>query len=301
MQRNVHGSVVDGLVLGGLVPTFVSPELDPELGVAHCLTPEALDRALTETPGAVGALAVSPTYFGACADLRGLAEAAHSHGVPLIVDEAWGAHLHFHPDLPEDALAAGADLVISSTHKIVGSLGQAAMLHLGGGELLDEDVVDRCVSLVESTSPSSLLSGSLDAARRQAAGHGRELLAETIATLERTREQVRAIPGLDVLDERLAGRPGVAGWDPLRLSIDVRGTGDHGLPSRRGGARARRHQLRARLRERRRRRLRDGRTGGAAGRAPAGGAAPCGRADRRLAARRASRSSPRRRPGGRWR
>jgi arginine decarboxylase len=228
VQRNVHGSVIDGLVLGGLHPTFVSPELDPELGVAHCLAPEALERALSDTPDTVAAFSVSPTYFGACADLRGLANAAHSHGVPLIVDEAWGAHLHFHPDLPEDALAAGADLVISSTHKIVGSLGQAAMLHLGGGELLDEDIVDRCVSLVESTSPSGLLSGSLDAARRQAACHGRELLSETIAALRQIREEVRAIPGLDVLDERLAGRPGVAGWDPLRLSIDVRGTGTTG-------------------------------------------------------------------------
>jgi arginine decarboxylase len=228
VQRNVHGSVVDGLVLGGLVPTFVAPELDPELGVAHCLTPEALDRALAATDAAVAAFVVSPTYFGACADVAGLAAAAHSHGVPLIVDEAWGAHLHFHPELPQDALAAGADLVISSTHKIVGSITQAAMLHLGHGELLDEQIVDRCVSLVESTSPSSLLFGSLDAARRQAAVHGRELLAETIATLASTREAVRGINGLDVLDERLAGRAGVAGWDPLRLSIDVRGTGASG-------------------------------------------------------------------------
>jgi arginine decarboxylase len=228
VQRNVHGSVVDGLVLGGLVPRFVAPELDPELGVAHCLTPESLDQALEETPDAVGALVVSPTYFGACADLRGLAKAAHSRDVPLVVDESWGAHLHFHPDLPKDALAAGADLAISSTHKIVGSLGQSAMLHIGAGELIDEDVIDRCVSLVESTSPSGLLSGSLDGARRLAAVQGSELLSETIATLRRTRDEVRAIPGLDVLDERLAGRPGVAGWDPLRLSIDVRGTGSTG-------------------------------------------------------------------------
>jgi arginine/lysine/ornithine decarboxylase len=148
--------------------------------------------------------------------------------VPLIVDEAWGAHLHFHDGLPEDALAAGADLVISSTHKIVGSLTQAAMLHLGATELLDEHVVDRCVSLVESTSPSGLLSASLDAARRLAAVHGRELLAETLDSLRRTREAIRSIEGLDVLDERLVGRPSVAGWDPLRLSIDVRGTGATG-------------------------------------------------------------------------
>ncbi len=228
VQRNVHGSVVDGLVAGGLVPTFVAPELDPELGVAHCLAPEALAAALDSTPDAIAVFVVSPTYFGACADLRGLAELAHGRGLPLIVDEAWGAHLHFHPELPEDALRAGADLVISSTHKIVGSLGQSAILHLGEGELLDPHVVDRCVSLVESTSPSSLLTGSLDGARRQAAVHGRELLTETIATLVGARESVREIPGLDVLDERLAGRPGVADWDPLRLSIDVRGSGGSG-------------------------------------------------------------------------
>jgi arginine decarboxylase len=228
VQRNVHGSVVDGLVLGGLVPTFVSPELDPELGVAHCLAPEALEAALAATPNATAAFAVSPTYFGACADLRGLAEVAHDRDLPLIVDESWGAHLHFHPELPEDALAAGADLVLSSTHKIVGSLTQSAMLHLGHGNRLDSDIVDRCVSLIESTSPNSLLCGSLDAARRQAAVHGEELLGETIATLRKTRDSIREIPGLDVLDERLAGRPGVAGWDPLRLSIDVRGTGSSG-------------------------------------------------------------------------
>jgi arginine decarboxylase len=228
VQRNVHGSVVDGLVLGGLVPTFVAPELDPELGVAHCLAPEALEAALDATPNAVATFAVSPTYFGACADLRGLAEVAHNRELPLIVDESWGAHLHFHPELPEDALSVGADLVLSSTHKIVGSLTQSAMLHLGSGELLDADIVDRGVSLIESTSPNSLLSGSLDGARRQAAVHGQELLGETIATLLEAREAVRAIPGLDVLDERLAGRPGVAGWDPLRLSIDVRGTGSTG-------------------------------------------------------------------------
>ncbi len=225
VQRNAHSSTIDALVLSGMRPTFVSPEIDPELGIAHCLTPEALAEGLDRTPRAVGALVISPTYFGAAADVRSLVEVAHARGVALVVDEAWGAHMAFHEDLPEHALAAGADLVISSTHKIVGSLTQSAMLHLGhgAGELIGEDTVDRAVTLTESTSPNSLLFGSLDAARRQAAMNGRQLLEHTMATLARAREQIREIDGLDVLDERLTERPGVFGYDPLRLAVDVRG------------------------------------------------------------------------------
>jgi lysine decarboxylase len=228
VQRNVHSSVIDGLVMSGMRPAFVAPELDPELGIAHCLTPEALAAELDALPGAIGVMVVSPTYFGACADIGGLAAVAHERDLPLVVDEAWGAHLHFHPDLPPDALSEGADLVISSTHKIVGSLTQAAMLHLGDCGRIEDAVVDRCVSLVESTSPSALLSGSLDAARRLAGVHGRERLGEALTEIARTREEIEAIPGLAVLGEELTGRASIAGWDPLRMAIDVRGTGTSG-------------------------------------------------------------------------
>jgi arginine decarboxylase len=227
-QRNIHSSTVDGIVVAGLEPAFVAPELDPELGIAHCLTPDTLADALDRAPDAVAALTVSPTYFGAVADVRGLARVAHAHGVPLIVDEAWGAHLRFSDQLPESALEGGADLVLSSVHKLFGSLTQSAILHLGRDEFIDADVIDRCVTLTESTSPSALLTASLDAARRQAAVRGAELLAETIAGVERARDAIRRIPGLDVLDERLIGRPGVHDWDPLRLAVDVRDTGSTG-------------------------------------------------------------------------
>ena len=230
VQRNVHSSTIDGLILSGLRPTFVAPELDPELSIAHCLTPPSLERALAATAEPAGAIVVSPTYFGAVADVRGLVRVAHDHGVPLVVDEAWGAHLRFHETLPEDALAAGADLVISSTHKTIGSLTQSAMLHLGrdSGSLLDERVVDRAVTVVESTSPSALLTLSLDAARRRAAVSGRELLDETIRTTSGLRERISELPGLDTLDDRLRGRPGVHAYDPVRLAVDVRGTGTTG-------------------------------------------------------------------------
>jgi arginine decarboxylase len=228
VQRNVHSSTIDGMVLSGLRPSFVAPEIDPELGVAHCVTPEALDAALEAAPEAMAAMLVSPTYFGAVARVPELAEVAHAHGVPLIVDEAWGAHLYFHDELPAGALRGGADVVLSSTHKIVGSLTQSAILHLGSGERMDEGLLDRSVTLIESTSPNALLTASLDAARRHAAVHGQELLTETLASLAETRKRIRSIDGLEVLDERLAGRESVAAWDPLRLSVDVRGTGATG-------------------------------------------------------------------------
>ena len=245
-------------------------------------------------------MVVSPTYFGACADVAALAEVAHSRGLPLIVDEAWGAHLHFHPDLPADALSCGADLVTSSTHKIVGSLTQAAMLHLGHGGRIDAAVVDRCVSLVETTSPSGLLTGSLDAARRQAAVHGVELLDETLPALAATRAAIAEIPGLAVLDDSLVGRPGIAGWDPMRLDdrrprhrLDRVPAGPHALLLARD-------RPRALLRERRRRRLRRRRAGR---RRPASGWS--GRCTWRSTRSKPStvrrrRSWRRRRPGASW-
>ena len=228
VQRNAHSSTVDGCILAGLTPRFVAPEVDPDRGIAHCLTPETLDRTLADTPDAVGATAVSPTYFGAVADVAGLADVAHAHGVPLVVDEAWGAHLTFHPQLPAPALSLGADMVVSSTHKVVGSLTQSAMVHLGSGGRIDARVVDRAVTLGESTSPNSLLFASLDAARRLAATRGEELLGETMEALAEMRVAVRRIEGLDVLDETIVGSPGVFAYDPLRLVLDVRGTGASG-------------------------------------------------------------------------
>ncbi len=229
VQRNVHSSVIDGLVLSGLRPAFVQPELDPELGIAHCLTPETLTAALDAHPDAAAAMIVSPTYFGAVADVVALAEVAHSHNVPLCVDEAWGAHLHFSSALPAAALECGADIVLSSTHKIAGSITQSAVLHVGEcGDRVDDRIVDRAVTLIESTSPNAFLTASLDATRRQAVVHGEELLAETVTSLAELRERIRSVPGLDVLDERIVGRAGVHAHDPTRLVVDVRGLGATG-------------------------------------------------------------------------
>src|SRR5436190_2098100 len=101
---NVPGHKGGGGADPALVDAFGAPELDQTLGIAHCLTPDSLAETLDRTPGAIAALTVSPTYFGAVADVRGLADVAHGRGVPLVVDEAWGAHLRFSPLLPPSAL-----------------------------------------------------------------------------------------------------------------------------------------------------------------------------------------------------
>jgi lysine decarboxylase len=225
IQRNSHASVIDGLVLSGGSATFVVPEYYDELGMALGVTPAALERALAAAPDARAAFIVSPTYYGMAADVAGCVEVAHAAGVPLVVDGAWGAHFGFHVALPPSPLAVGAYAQLTSTHNIVGSLTQSAMLHVADGGRIDVDTVARMVRLVRSTSPSSLLMASLDAARRQLAVHGDALLDGTIGASFDTARQIGAIEGCRVLGGALVGRPGVAGWDPLRIVVDVRGTG----------------------------------------------------------------------------
>jgi lysine decarboxylase len=153
---------------------------------------------------------------------------AHEAGVPLVVDQAWGPHFGFHPDVPESALAHGADAVLTSTHKIVGSLTQSAMLHVAPGARIDAGRLDRAVRIVRSTSQSALLFASLDAGRRQLAVHGEALLHETLRAIRAAREKLASVPGLAVLGPELVGTPGIVDWDPLRIVLDVRATGRTG-------------------------------------------------------------------------
>ena len=207
MQRNVHSSVVSGLIAAGLAPHWLAPEVDRRAGVAHGVTATALDTALTAAPGARAALVVAPTYHGAVPDVAALAAVAHAHGAALVVDEAWGAHLPFHPELPTDAIAAGADLVVSSTHKSLGSLSGSAMLRRGpeAQRWLPAAAIDAGLGLCASTSPSALALASLDAARARAVEHGERLLGATLRTAAAARAQLASVPGVRVLGPRAGG------------------------------------------------------------------------------------------------
>lgn len=227
-QRNSHASIVDGLVLSGGIPSFVAPEYDDELSITHCVTPAALAAALDRAPDAQAAFIVSPTYYGMAADIAGLAEVAHRHGIPLIADQSWGPHFGFHDGLPPTALSQGADAMLTSTHKIAGSLTQSAMLHISASGRVDPDGIARALRLLRTTSPSSLLMASLDSARRQLAMHGEQLLHETLEAIDVARAKLSTIDGIALVDGSMVGRMGVAGYDPLRIVLDVRGTGRTG-------------------------------------------------------------------------
>ena len=165
IPRNVHKSVLTAVVLSGVRPVFMEPEIDRVRGVAHGVSLATVRRRLEQHPDAKAVLVVNPTYFGVCADLRGIAEVVHERGIPLLVDEAHGAHLYFHPELPISAMEAGADAAATSVHKLGGSLTQSSILNVQG-DRISSDRVQAVLSMLTTTSTSYILLASLDAARR---------------------------------------------------------------------------------------------------------------------------------------
>ncbi|MFT4232348.1 MAG: aminotransferase class I/II-fold pyridoxal phosphate-dependent enzyme [Leucobacter sp.] len=233
VQRSMHSSLTDGVLLAGLVPAFVQPSVDARHGIAHGLTPAALDAALAREAEAGRAVSsvyvVSPSYFGSVADVRGLADVAHAHGAAIIVDGAWGAHFGFHPELPESPARLGADLVVSSTHKLAGSLTQSAMLHLGHGPFAErlEPLLARAFSMTSSTSMSSVLMASLDAARRALVA-GEDRIGASIRSALELRDRLRRDERFSVISDDFGGFPDIVGTDPLRIPIDVSALGRSG-------------------------------------------------------------------------
>ncbi|MFD5073858.1 aminotransferase class I/II-fold pyridoxal phosphate-dependent enzyme [Streptomyces sp. NPDC058371] len=226
--RDVHKSVVSGLILAGIEPVWVDPQWDGEQRLAHAPAPEAFEEALERHPEAKGALVTSPTPYGSCTGLDRIAEILHARGLPLIVDEAWGAHLPFHPDLPSWAMDAGADVCVTSVHKMGSGLEQGSVFHLQG-ELIDPETLQSRADLFGTTSPSVLIYAGLDAWRRQMALQGEQLLDEALRLAAAVRGEIEKIPGLHVLGyDDLVGTGRGADFDPLPVVIDISALGTTG-------------------------------------------------------------------------
>lgn len=228
LPRNIHLSVVSGLIIAGAIPIFINPQYDQDLDITCSITPKDLEVALAQHPQAKAVLVVYPTYNGVCGNLKAICQVTHEHNIPLIVDEAHGAHLNFHDNLPISALTAGADLTIQSTHKTLGSMTQTSMLHIQGNRI-NIDRLNQALQLVQSTSPSFILLASLDAARQQMAIDGQNLMQQTLELANIARNKIREIPGLSVLELPKIRQPGFFDLDKTRLTVNVKELGITGF------------------------------------------------------------------------
>ncbi len=219
VTRTLHRSLLLGLVLAGLRPVWVRPEVDAATGLPRAVAVSTVRAALAGHPGACAVFLGDPSYVGTTGDLAGHAAAAHEAGVPLLVDAAWAAHLGFHPDLPPHAIAAGADAMVTSAHKALPAYTQGALV-LARTDRLDPARLDRAFEATHTTSPTGSILASIDAARALLARDGKELCARLLRVVAAARDRLRQIPGVQVLDG-----PGV---EPAKLVVLLAGTGASG-------------------------------------------------------------------------
>ncbi len=219
ITRILHRSLLLGLVLAGLRPVWVRPEMDPASGLPTAVAVSTVRAALAAHPRACAVFLGDPSYVGTIGDLAGHAAAAHEAGVPLVVDAAWAAHLGFHPDLPLHAIAAGADAMVTSAHKALPAFTQGALV-LARTERMDPARLDRAFEATHTTSPAGSIMASIDASRALLARDGKDLCARLLRGVAAARQRLRQVPGLDVLDG-----PGV---EPTKLVVLLAGTGAHG-------------------------------------------------------------------------
>jgi arginine decarboxylase len=234
VARNAHRSVLSGLVMAGLRPVWLMPATDARFGIPAGLSAADVQQALDAHPEAVAVFCVEPSYLGTISDVGGIVAAAHARDVPVVVDQAWAAHLGHTEPYPPHALQLGADAMVTSAHKTLPAFSQASIV-LARLDRLDGDRLERAFEAGHTTSPSAAVLASIDASRALLAHEcGRALLRRTAALVADARSRLRAagvvVPGPE---DFTAGR-----FDPAKLVL-VLG------PSGRSGLRLEQHLLQA--------------------------------------------------------
>lgn len=186
VQRNVHKSVIHGLMLAGARAVFLAPSIDPQTGVATSVHIEVVKQALQQYPEAKALFVTNPNYYGMGVNLTPFVELMHAQGKMLLVDEAHGAHYGFHPEVPASALSQGADAVVQSTHKMLTAMTMGAMLHLKGPRI-NREAIRRLLGMLQSSSPSYPIMASIDLARKRMHTEGEAWLSEGIALVNEFR------------------------------------------------------------------------------------------------------------------
>lgn len=197
IARNSHKSVYHAIILRNLQVSYLYPEVDSDFGICKGITPLQVEEAIQkEKPDAV--LITSPTYEGVISLIEEIAKVVHKYEIPLIIDEAHGAHLGLAEGLCPNSCQAGADLVIQSLHKTLPSMTQTAILHVNGNRI-NREHLERYLSIYQSSSPSYILMASIDAAVYQMSERGEELFSAFLNRREQFMEQVKEVKSLRIL------------------------------------------------------------------------------------------------------
>lgn len=218
--RDAHKSVTAGLILSGLQPRWLRPSWDNEQHLAHPPSPETVEQMWQRHPDAAAALIVSPTPYGTCADIEAIAKICHDRGKPLIVDEAWGAHLPFHDDTPTWAMSAGADICVVSVHKMGLGFEQGSVYHLQG-PLVDPTRLQQCADLLSTTSANVMMYAGIDGWRRQMVQEGHAMLDAALDLTGRLRSDIEELPGIHVLEQELLGEEASHDLDRFHILMDL--------------------------------------------------------------------------------
>jgi lysine decarboxylase len=224
VSRTAHRSVLSALVLAGLEPIWMSPEIDQTTGVPLGISTTELSRALQENPVAV--LLTEPGYLGTLSDLPSLINAAHQQEVPVVLDAAWGGHFGFHPHLPRHAFQLGADALITSTHKALPGYSASALL-LARTELLSAQRLEQSFETTHTTSPAGAPLASIDGVRALLQTRGEELIGNLLDNIHRFKEMVQAEFALPIFlypSDFPAGR-----FDPSKVVLRVQQLGASGV------------------------------------------------------------------------
>ncbi|MFH0947534.1 MAG: aminotransferase class I/II-fold pyridoxal phosphate-dependent enzyme [Elusimicrobiota bacterium] len=227
LSRNIHKSVLSGIILSGLWPIWLQPKIDQNFDIILDAEPDQIDEAIKKFPEAKAVFITSPTYNGVTSDLLEIANICHKNNKLLLVDEAHGPHLRFHRDFPISAVEAGADMIVQSVHKILSALSQGSVLHINS-DRIDLNRVKKVVSMLQTTSPNYLTLSSIDLARRQAVLHGEKLLGEIIAAAEYGRKKINRFKNFFCFTREDIRSRGYD-LDVTKLTVNVTKTGLSGL------------------------------------------------------------------------
>ena len=224
VPRNMHRSILSGIILSGAIPVYYLPEYDNTFDISLGTTPETITHYLNLHPDIKAVMLINPTYHGITSNIPAIAEIVHRHNIPLLIDEAHGSHLRFHQDLPQSALAGGADATVHGTHKMLPAFTQASMLHVQGTRINRQRLEDT-LRILQSTSTSYLLLASLDGARAQMVESGNVLLQKSLDMATYLRNGVNGTTGYSVLGKEILGQPGAHGLDQTKVTISTKGIG----------------------------------------------------------------------------